>query len=186
MSISKRIVTPGDVIGVEEEFMPIDGIYIDENSYLRSQYVGVLQIDVYKKYASVKKISVKGVMPKQGDVIEGVVTSMSDDLAFIGIYMVNDQPYRIPVYTGILHISQASMEFINSLYDAVRLGEVVRAKIINNNYPFQLTIKDPKLGVIVSYCSVCGSILYKKDDKLVCPKCGSVEKRKVSSFYIYR
>jgi len=186
MSTSKRIVTPGDIIGVEEEFMPIDGIYIDENSYLRSQYVGVLQIDVYKKYASVKKINVKGVMPKQGDIVEGVVTSMSDDLAFIGIYMVNEQYFKIPVYTGILHISQVSVEFINSLYDAVRLGEVIRAKIINNYYPFQLSIKDPKLGVIASYCSVCGSILYKKNDKLICYRCGNVEKRKISSFYIYR
>ncbi len=179
-------ILPGDVIGVEEEFMPSTGSYVDDKGYVRSQLVGRLYVDLLKKHVVVKHVKGKPVIPKPGDIVEGMVASMSDDLAFIDIYAVNDKYMRSSIFTGIIHISQASPEYLTSLYDAFRLGEIVRAKVLNSSHPFQLTTREPGLGVVMAYCSSCGAILYKVDDRLMCKRCGNVEKRKVSSFYIFK
>ncbi|MET1159385.1 MAG: exosome complex RNA-binding protein Csl4 [Thermoprotei archaeon] len=182
----KRIVTPGEMLGVEEEYMPIQGTYVDKNGYVRASTPGILVIDRTRKTIAVKHVRGKPIVPKPGDVVEGIVSSMSDELAFIDIYMVNDRYSRSIDFTGIIHISQASPEFLSSLYDAFRIGEVIRAKVLNNMHPYQLTTKEPGLGVILAYCNKCGSILIKRNGQLICPRCGNVEKRKASIFYLYR
>ncbi len=182
----KKYVLPGEVIGVEEEFLPSHGTYIDEMGYIRSQLIGRTLYDIVKKTISVKHVKGKPVIPRQGDIVEGTVSSVSEDLAFIDIYAVNDKYFRTYSYIGIIHVSQASQQYIASLYDAFRPGEVVKARVLNNSHPYQLTTRDPGLGVIIAYCSKCGSPLYKKNDRLICPRCGSIEKRKISSLYILR
>jgi len=181
----KKLVTPGDVIGVEEEFTPITGAYIDERGFIRSQLVGIVFSDIIKKSVLVKHVRDKPLIPKPGDIVEGVVTGVSDDLVFISIYSINNRYARSLDLTGLLHISQASSEFAPSMYELFRLGEVVRAKVLNSYHPYQLTTKDPSLGVIVAFCTRCGSVLHRKDSNLVCTRCGNVEKRKISVFYMY-
>jgi len=180
-----KLVTPGDILGVEEEYIPVSGAYIDEQSYIRSQVVGVVYSDAVKKSIVVKPVKDKPLIPKPGDIVEGVVFSVSDDLVFISIYSVNNKYSRSLDLTGLIHISQASTEFVHSMYELFHLGEVVRAKVLNSTHPYQLTTKEPGLGVIVAFCSRCGSVLHYKNGNLVCPQCGSVEKRKVSAFYMY-
>lgn len=187
MGNKSRLVLPGDPLGVEEEFIPINGAYADRRGYIRSTVVGYLFVDHIKKNLFVKHVTDKPLFPKLGDVVEGVITNISDDLAFIDIYCINDVYSRTIDFSGILHVSQASVDYVKSLLDLFRLGEIVKAKVINNNHPFQLTTKDPALGVIAAYCSTCGSPLWRKDDKLVCGRCGSVEARKISfKHYVYR
>lgn len=182
-----KVVLPGDPVGVEEEYVPVSGAYVDPGGFIRAMIVGVLSVDLFKKTLVVKKIIDKPIVPKQGDIVEGVVSGLSEDIAFIDIYSVNNRYDKSIDFTGIIHVSQASQEFVKSLYEIFRLGDIVKARVLNNNHPFQLTTKDPVLGVIVAYCSLCGNILYRRDDKLVCSICGSVENRKVSvKHYVYR
>lgn len=185
-STRNKLVLPGDVVGVEEEFIPVSGAYVDNGGFIRSMVIGFLSTDVFKKTLVVKKIIDKPIVPKQGDIVEGVISGLSDEVAFIDIYAVNNRYDRSIDFTGVLHVSQASHEFVKSLYDVFRLGDVVKAKVLNNNNPFQLTTKDPVLGVIVAYCSLCGNVLYRRDDKLACSSCGNIESRKVSvKHYVY-
>lgn len=177
---------PGEIIGVEEEFLPGFGVYVDENGFLRSQLVGRIQYDLVKRNISIKHVRNKPVLPKQGDVVEGTVSSVSDDIVFIDIYGVNETYYRVPIFSGIIHVSQASSQYIGSMYDAYRLGEVVKARVLNNSNPYQLTTKDPNLGVIIAFCSKCGSTLYRDNERLVCSNCGNIESRKISIQYVYR
>lgn len=187
MSNRNRLVLPGDALGVEEEFIPINGAYTDRRGYVRSAVVGYVLVDRVKKNLIVRNVTDKPLFPKQGDIVEGVITNISDDLALIDIYSINDVYSRTIDFSGILHVSQASTEFVKSLLDLFRLGEVVKAKVINNTHPFQLTTKEPALGVVAAYCSLCGSPLLKRDDKLVCGRCGNVEVRKISvKYYVYR
>lgn len=181
-----RVVYPGEILGVEEEFIPEQGVYTDRYGYLRSQIVGRVLFDYVRKNIFVRKLSYKPLLPKPGDIVEGIVSSVSEDIAFISIYAINDKYSRSIDLTGILHVSQASLDYIENLYEAVRSSEVVRARVLNSNYPYQLTTKEPALGVMIAYCSLCGGILYRRDDKLMCNNCGSIEKRKMSSFYAYR
>lgn len=186
LSSRNKLVLPGDAIGVEEEFIPVSGAYVDTGGFIRSMIIGLTSIDVFKKTLVIKKIIDKPIVPKQGDIVEGVISSLSDDIAFIDIYAVNNRYDKSIDFTGVIHVSQASQEFVKSLFDIFRLGDVVRAKVLNNNNPFQLTTKDPVLGVIVAYCSLCGNVLYRRDDRLVCSVCGNIENRKISiKYYMY-
>lgn len=180
------LVLPGDVIGVEEEYFPGQGVYVNGKGYLRSQLIGRVLIDIVKRTINVRNIHGKPYVPKVGDIVKGIVSSVSEDLAFIDIYAIEEKPTRTTSFTGILHVSQASSEYIETMYDAMRIGDIVRARVINSNHPFQLTTKEPRLGVIAAFCTKCGSLLRKQDDKLVCPICGNVEKRKVSASYVFR
>lgn len=74
---------------------------------------------------------------------------------------------------------------MQSLLDVVRPGDYVKAKVLNNSIPYQLTLKEPDLGVVEAYCSVCGGLLYRSGDVLVCSLCGNREKRKTSLSYIH-
>ncbi len=181
-----KLVFPGEVLGVIEEYFPGSGVYVDDNGYLRAGVVGRVVIDIVKRIINVKQLFDKPVIPRIGDIVEGIVSSVSDDLAFIDIYAIEDRSPRSIDFTGILHISQVSSEYISTMYDALRVGDIVRARVISNNQPYQLTTKEPSLGVIVAFCTRCGAILRKRDDRLVCPVCGSIEKRKVSTMYLFR
>jgi exosome complex component CSL4 len=65
-----------------------------------------------------------------------------------------------------------------------KVGDIVRAKVISRmNKTFHLSTKGNNLGVISSYCSLCGEILSIDRKRLLCKKCGSTENRKISVDY---
>jgi exosome complex component CSL4 len=88
-------------------------------------------------------------------------------------------------FRGVLHISQAAETRIQSLYDVIRLSDVVRVRVLNNYIPFVVTMKDARLGVIAAYCSRCGAPLVKEKDVLKCRVCGNTEMRKLAPDYIF-
>jgi exosome complex component CSL4 len=183
--VSSEKVAPGDILGVIEEFLPGSGVYEDEKGYLRSCVLGSALIDRYKKIASVKPAVNKYLTLKNGDIVEGVVEYMNEDLAFVRIYWVENKRAVKPVDAiGVIHISQASQTYVESMYDVVRLSDVVRAKVVGGKGVYQLSIKEPHLGVIYARCNYCGGELIYENGRLVCSSCGQVNKRKVASTYI--
>ena len=178
--------TPGDKLGVEEEFFTGPGTYIDPNGNIRSQLVGRVLIDIVKRSICVKHVKSKPYVPKPGNIVLGIVETVSNDLAFTNIYAIEDKTSRTTEFSGVLHISQVSTEYIETMYDALRVGDVIRARVLNNIHPYQLTIKDAGLGVIAAFCTKCGAILKRKNDRLYCPVCGNYEKRKISIMYLFR
>jgi len=180
----ERVVMPGDYLCVEEEFLPGPGAYVDENGIVRSLIVGTPIYDYTTRRVSVKPLKRRAMIPKQGDSVIGIVSAVKEDVAIvkvIGFDIYN--PLKNPI-TGILHISQISEARIESVYDAVRVGDLIRAKVLNNYVPLLLSTKEPKYGVLLAYCSRCGAVLVKKGDALVCPACGGSESRKVSIDYL--
>ncbi|MEM4696468.1 MAG: RNA-binding protein, partial [Desulfurococcaceae archaeon] len=101
MSSRNKLVLPGDAIGVEEEFIPVSGAYVDTGGFIRSMIIGLTSIDVFKKTLVIKKIIDKPIVPKQGDIVEGVISSLSDDIAFIDIYAVNNRYDKSIDFTGV-------------------------------------------------------------------------------------
>ncbi|MEZ0393630.1 MAG: exosome complex RNA-binding protein Csl4 [Desulfurococcaceae archaeon] len=181
----KAFVTPGDELGVIEEFVTSQGTYEDPNGRLRASLTGLALLDNYRKIATVKGF--KKVMPKSGDVVEGLVEDVSKDLALVKIYAIENKYATLRTdFRAFLHISQVSSEYVATMYDAVRAGDYVKAKVLNNFPPFQLTIKEPGLGVILATCSSCGSPLSLSNGRLTCRVCGNLERRKVSPLYIFK
>ncbi|WP_434731747.1 exosome complex RNA-binding protein Csl4 [Thermogladius sp. KZ2Tp1] len=183
--MSSDKVTPGDVLGVLEEFIAGSGVYEDASGRLRSSVVGVVFADKLRKSVSVKPAVAKTLVPRVGDIVEGVVVHMNDDLAFVRIYWVEDKRSVKPVsMTGVIHVSQASQAYVETMFDVVRVSDVVKAKVIGGKGVFQLSIKEPQLGVVYARCNYCGGELVYEGGRLVCSVCGQVNKRKVSTNYV--
>ncbi|MCY0868477.1 MAG: exosome complex RNA-binding protein Csl4 [Desulfurococcus sp.] len=175
------LVLPGEELAVEEEAIPAQGGYVDSRGIVRAFTPGLKVFDKYKKIVYVKTFKNPEAV-KQGLIVEARVEAVLDDIAFLKIYDAGGRRVELP---GVLYIAQASSTLIQSLLDVVKPGDHVKARVLNNNIPYQLSIKEPGLGVIEAYCSICGGLLYKSNDKLVCKTCGNIERRKISQDYLH-
>lgn len=182
---SGELVTPGQELCTEEEFVAGEGTYV-ENGIVRASVVGIVEINMNNYTIAVRPIKSPSVI-KSKSVVIGKVTGMREELAYIKAALSEQDFKKRKSYTVLLHISQLGVQkFVKSMYEYLRIGDLVKIKVLNDKPIYVGTMKGNKLGVILAYCSNCGSELYLDGDKLVCPKCGNVEQRKVSSDYLLR
>ncbi len=70
------------------------------------------------------------------------------------------------------------------MFDVCKPGDVVRAKVVSDkNRTFHLSIAERNLGVVYAFCSECGYTLTLEENRLVCHKCGKMERKKIASDY---
>jgi len=179
----KDVVVPGEVIGVIEEFLAGEGTYVDGDK-IRSLRIGRAILDVDERKVYVKPMIREELIPGRGDVVIGDVHSLKKDVALVLIRKMENKGviFNVPFH-GILHVSQVSNRFTESILSAVRVMDIIRARIINNKPPFQLSIKEKDLGVLLAFCPQCHNAMVIKDRKLYCPACKIREERKISTKY---
>ena len=180
-------VTPGQPLCAIEEFIPGKGTYEDENGIVRAAVTGTVRIDMINYQIEVRGENVEDKLPTQRDIVIGYILSMRDELATIKITKNYSAALKSEIFTGALHISQASPKgFMSSLYEGYRPGDIVKLKIVSGP-PYVLSAKGNRLGVILAHCTVCGAPLYLNNKgKLVCKNCGHEESRVLSTEYILR
>ena len=179
---AETLVLPGEKIGVIEEFLFGKGTY-EEEGIIRSQVLGNARLDLEKKFAEVMSKTRTPVFPQEGSKVVGEAGDVRRMTASLDIFKINGDIISV-AFTGILHISSVSREYTKYMSQAVRSGDIVRAKVINTkNRITQLSIQEPEYGVVYAFCSKCGALLELKRTRLVCPSCGRVERRKVSKLY---
>ncbi|MCS7110764.1 MAG: exosome complex RNA-binding protein Csl4 [Ignisphaera sp.] len=176
------IVVPGEALCVEEEFMPFEGVYTLDG-VVRANTIGIPIYDVVNRRIYIKPAK-NPKRPKSGDIVIGVVDRIRDEMATIRIIGYDVTTTFKHTFTGILHISQVMESRAQNLYDFIKLGDFVKVKILNSYIPYIVSMKDPRLGVILAYCSKCGSQLIKTGDFLKCTKCNNTENRKLSVDYM--
>jgi len=183
---SGRFVVPGEELCVVEEFTPGDGTY-ERNGRVYSMRVGLALYDfVSRRVHVVTSLEKCTVIPKAGNIVYGQVVSLKDDIASVKIMEVENTRKFSGIFSGVLHISQVSKNYIKTIDEAIKVGDIIRAKVVTSWSPYQLTTKHVTLGVVLALCSKCGSPLWKVAEKLVCRKCGNIESRKVSTKYLLK
>lgn len=72
---------------------------------------------------------------KSGEIVTGYVTGIEN----YGIFVNIDEKYN-----GLIHISEISSSYVRNINDYVKIGEVIRAKVIEEekNNHIKLSIKD--------------------------------------------
>ena len=187
MSQSKRksgaFVSPGDRLGVIEEFSPGPGTYVEQGT-IYSKATGRTLIDLMNKQVSVYPVIRAAISPKTGSIIIGQVTQAQNQTASVRILKI-DQKILTGPFTGVLHISDASPVYMDSMYDVCKAGDILRAKVVSEtNRMYHLsTAVDRNLGVIFAFCSNCGHMLQWRRSRMRCPNCSRMENRKVASDY---
>ncbi len=185
--LEERIVYPGDFLAVIEEFLPGDGTYID-NGFLRAARIGKVVVDMVNRRITVQSFAGKPRLPRKGSIVHGYALFMPrSDLAVIRIIMDEKMAPFNGSFNGLLHISQTWDRPLNSIHDAIRISDFVRVAVLNSSSPYVISMKQPHLGVVAAFCSVCGAPLLKipGQDLLVCSRCGNKEQRKLSTYYLF-
>jgi exosome complex component CSL4 len=176
------IVLPGERLGVIEEFIPDAGTYV-KDSVIYSKIVGRALMDLLNKRVSVYPLINDSITPKVGTIVLGQVGNAQSDNALVKIFKVGNKKIS-GVFGGIIHISDVSDRYINSMNEVCKSGDIIRAKIISEkNQIYHLTTQDKNLGVIYGFCSRCSTVMNLDRYEMRCPKCGSIEKRKTAIDY---
>ncbi|MDI9644977.1 MAG: exosome complex RNA-binding protein Csl4 [Candidatus Verstraetearchaeota archaeon] len=183
-NIQKKVVSPGDRLGVIEEYMPGSGTY-EEDGKIVSSMAGLLELDTKSRTVGVRG-GRKAPIPEIGDIVEGVVVSMKEDVALVKIVGIRGKKSLTGDFSAQLHVSQVSKEYTKSIFDAVNLNDRILAKVTTSWSPYQLSTEDENLGVIYSTCSKCGSELVLKKGRLCCDNDKTTEKKKISKDYLVR
>jgi exosome complex component CSL4 len=179
---SGHLVVPGERLGVIEEFVPDSGTYVKEG-VIYSKIVGRSLVDLQSRRVSVYPAAEGAVVPKVSSTIIGQIGNAQSDNVLVKIFKVGNKKIS-GEFGGILHISDVSDRYVTSMNDVCKPGDIVRAKVISEkNRVFHLTTNDKNLGIIDAFCSRCGNLLEPDRYELRCPKCGNIEKRKLSPDY---
>jgi len=179
---SGQLVVPGDRLGVIEEFTPGPGTY-EQGGTIFSSTTGLALLDLLNKQASVyPKVHVSNV-PHVGSIVVGQVSEVQSKQTTIRIFQIDARPLT-GFFSGLLHISDVSQHYVESMYEVCKAGDIVRARVISDkNRVFHLTTNDKDLGVIHAFCSRCGQALAQGKFIMRCPECGNSEKRKTAYDY---
>jgi exosome complex component CSL4 len=179
---SGHLVVPGERLGVIEEFVPDSGTYVTDG-VIYSKIVGRSLIDLQNRRVSVYPVSEGAVFPKVGTVIIGQIGNAQSDNVLVKIFRVGKKKIS-GSFGGILHVSDVSDRYVDSMADVCKPGDIVRARVISEkNKVFHLTTNDKSLGIIYAFCSRDGTLLVQDRYDLKCPKCGNIERRKIAPDY---
>ncbi len=179
---SGHLVVPGERLGVIEEFVPDSGTYV-RDGVIYSKIVGRSLVDLQSRRVSVYPAFDGVVVPKLSGVVIGQVGNAQSDNVLVRIFRIGNKKLS-GEFGGILHISDVSDRYVDSMNDVCKPGDIIRAKVISEkNRIFHLSMNDKGLGVIDAFCSRCGSLLEPERYELRCPKCGNIEKRKLAPDY---
>jgi exosome complex component CSL4 len=179
---SGQIVVPGDKLGVIEEFEPGLGTYVEEST-IYSLATGRALMDLLNKKVSVYPATQISGFPKVGSIVVGQVSEVQNKQAIVRIFQVGNRMVS-GFFSGLLHISDVSPRYVESMYDVCKAGDVIRAKVISDkNRVFHLSTNDKDLGAVYAFCSRCGHVLSSGRMRMRCTECGNTENRKTAQHY---
>ena len=179
---SGRFVSPGERLGVIEEFIADAGTYVKDGA-IYSKVVGRALLDIPNRRVSVYPL-VRGVrVPKIGSIVLGQVSNVQKQNAFVHMYQIDNTEVS-GFFSGILHVSDVRLRYVDSMFNVCKPGDIIRAKVISEkNGTYHLSTKDRNLGVVYAFCSQCGYTLEAGRQRMSCPRCGKTEKRKTALDY---
>lgn len=179
---SGHLVLPGERLGVIEEFIPDSGTYV-KDGVIYSKIVGRALMDLLSKRVSVYPLVGGAPVPKVSTIVVGQVGNAQSDNVLVRIFKIG--PKKLSgVFTGILHISDVQERYVKSMNDVCKPGDIIRTKVISSkNQVSHLSTNDKNLGVVYAFCSRCSSLLEPKRHQMQCPKCGNIERRKITLDY---
>jgi exosome complex component CSL4 len=177
-----QLAVPGDRLGVIEEFIPDAGTYV-KDGVIYSKVIGRVLIDLVHRRVSVHQLIGPSKVPAVGNTVLAQVSNAQSDTAGARIFEIGEEEIN-GVFTGILHVSDVALKYVDSMYDVCKAGDIIRAKVVSEkNLTYHLSTKEKNLGVVYAFCSNCGTLLELKRQGMHCSRCGRIEKRKTASDY---
>jgi len=183
---NEQLVTPGEQLGFEEEFVAGMNTYVDRSTgELRAKVVGTTVRDWRSRTLAVKPVKTSRYSIKAGDIVHAVVSGFKDSLVITQVfYIENKKTQLLTPLTGIIPIANISSWRSPPYKDAFGYGDIVRAVVVEEaGPPYVLSTKGREFGVILAKCPRCLALMVKRGGVLLCPQCRVKAKRKISTRY---
>jgi exosome complex component CSL4 len=178
----EKDVFPGEKLAVIEEYNDGSGTY-QEDGEIRSTEIGNPTLNNERRELVVKKLTPEILVPEKGMEVIAQVGFVARKDARIDIFVLNGV-HVFPTYSGVIHISDISRDYIKNIDVAMKNGDIIKGKLVNVvNRLNQTSLEGTEYGVIYAYCSRCGGLLEQKQGKLICPDCGRIERRVIANSY---
>jgi exosome complex component CSL4 len=189
-----KLVTPGDELGSEEEFLPSTNVIVDQG-YLFSTITGKVKIENGEISVQDTEKSIRKIM--RGDIIIGTVVGELKSVLFIKIDSVKISGKKfVPSKDGKIVMmvkrerfpprreTQENKDDEDSGKKPCTLGDSILAKVSREEEDiYVLNLFADELGVIYSFCDLCSGELKYNEGKLFCNACEKEVRKKVSTLY---
>lgn len=176
-------VMPGDIIGTIEEFSPGIGTFLDVAD-IHAASTGIVKTDRKTRTISVVPSTKYPPSINVGDIVIGGIISLRESVALVEIAAIKGEGEREfqKVGTAAIHVSNVKDSYCKRLDEEFSVGDIIKAKVLNTEN-MRLSTAEKELGVMKGQCFNCRTVMIRDNNKLKCPECGRVEKRKLSSDY---
>lgn len=178
-----RVVLPGDEVAVAEEFESGEGTF-EEHGRIYASQPGRLQLDPQHRVARVAAFNPPAHLQVE-DVVYAVVEEIRASMAEGRVLAIHGRDREVGgEVTGSLHVSKISNAYVESIRDTVRLGDIVRARVIQTEPSLQITTAEGNLGVVLARCVNCRRPSERAgNDRVRCPWCERSDARKLAADY---
>lgn len=180
MEKKKKLVIPGEHISGAEEGLPGSNAYMEKDD-IYSAVVG--EPECVDGKIDVKRSKSRVETPSVGQEMYCLVARATPTKAFCTCMAASELEgtgKRGIVIDAVLPVTAISKGYVKEIGDAVRIGDIIKArldKIERKFYDIQIVDKD--LGVVKAFCSRCRSEMAQKGGRFTCKSCGWNETRKV-------
>jgi len=174
-------VLPGDRIGSAEEYLPGSGTY----EHMGGIYAAVAGRPYYDREQRYTKVFPEMNAPhriREGDIVIGEVTDIKGSMVMVSIVCLDDMGEReIPnLQPAVIHVSNVKDSYVKELSSEFGYGDIIKARVIDSKN-MRLSTEGPELGVLKARCQKCRVPARLEGERLVCPSCGAMLKRKLAS-----
>lgn len=174
-----EIVVPGEKVGTAEEVIPGRGTF-EENGIVYSKGLGSYQFESDEMRASVHTLKSPAVIRKR-DLVIAVVTDIRNSMVVARVVHIVGNDRQIAGETSSsLHVSKVSREYVQDIRRMYRVGDYIRAKVIQVRPSLQITTAEGDLGVLRALCMKCRTSMERKGNSLKCKECERLETRKMA------
>ncbi|KAG9292998.1 hypothetical protein G9A89_016360 [Geosiphon pyriformis] len=182
--MTSQLVTPGQRIGIAQDFISGPGTYVRGN-YIYASLVGQKLIEASSNgklpTLSVIREKQRWDVPQVNSIITGKVIRITPKEAVVSIMVVGQSPCKED-FQGIIRIQdiRATEKDKTKIYDSYRPGDIVRAEVISlgDSRSYYLSTAKNELGVIYAQ-SVAGITMVPVSwQEMQCPKTKAIEYRK--------
>jgi exosome complex component CSL4 len=176
--MDKKIILPGDYVGPGEVYEEGSKAY-SKGDDIYSAVTGELDEGDATVNARIEKPALKA-----GDVVYGSVLLVMESFAIVEIFPLRDgNVCPAAPEEGKIPVRAMSKGFTPSVRDAVRVGDILRAKVVKiEGEKAELTLAEPELGAIKAFCSQCRLPLERGPKGLTCAN-GHRERRETANDY---
>lgn len=176
-------VLPGDALAFAEEFLPGSGTF-DDGTYLRAARFGKFEVDSKDMRAAVVPATSIPSVVKVGDFIFGKITMLKPSMAGVEVLHVEGDTRGVAGDTnGTLHVSKISNRYVQDVSREYRLGDIIRAGVVETKPSIQLSTDHERCGAILCLCLRDRFPLKKVGKGLECPVCLKKDARNTAPDY---